>query len=621
MPPRTGPKRGRLRLFQVGLSVSRRVIFVCLILYIAVAALLEGIEVLTVSRQVKKSLDERIVALADQNLPALSRAVWNLDNDITGLILAGMANDGSIGKVVLDDELGRPSISLYSSELATGKGRGRAEIDDLMLGQPRSFKLSFASQNSPPAFLGTLTLYPSLVSEHERIRQTLLLGLGRTAIIVVLLLLVLFLAIEHFLGKPLRVMARQITAIDPADPGSVHLMPTPGAGGEFLLVSSALNAMAARIGETMDALRESERRVWSTFEDSPISLWDEDFSLLKRRIDELKAEGIVDWKSFFASAERVVEFNALVRVRDVNRTTLKLLGIEDKAVLTSGLPTLYDQVQIELMRQEFIALAGGATTYEGETDYATPEGRLVEMEIRVSVVPGSEDSWDHVLASVIDITNQKAAERFLIQSLNEKELLLREVHHRVKNNLQIVSSIVSLQRGDEDPASPVSRSLIDIESRIWSMALVHELLYENESFAFLDFAAYTRQLCDHLIYSYLTDPRRVRFVCEVDSNVRLPLEKAIPLGLIINELVVNSLKYAFGEGRRGELAVKIAREGDTLRLEVEDDGPGLHGKGGHNGEGSGGVGFSLVEGLAAQLGGTRSIQGEGRMHVSVVFPG
>ncbi len=617
----TRPTRRCTRLFKDGLSVSRRVIFVCLALYVAVAAFLEGIEVLTVSRQVKKSLDDRIVALADQNLPALSRAVWNLDNDISGLILEGIANDAAIGKVELDDELGRPTLSLYSPELAAMKGGGREEIDKLMLGQLRSFKLSFESQNNPSTFLGTLTLYPSLVSEHERIRQTLLLGIGRTAIIVVLLLLMLFLAIEKFLGKPLRVMAKQIAAIDPADPGSVHLLPPRGAGGEFVLVSAALNAMAARIGETMDALRESEHRVWSTFEDSPISLWDEDFSLLKRRIDELKAEGVVDWRSFFAPAERVAEFNALVRVRDVNRTTLKLLGIADKDILLSGLPTLCDQVQIEMMRQEFIALASGATSYEGETDYATPEGRLVEMEIRVSVVPGSEDSWDHVLASIIDITNQKAAERFLIQSLNEKELLLREVHHRVKNNLQIVCSIVSLQRGDEDPASPVSRSLVDIESRIWSMALVHELLYENESFAFLDFAAYTRQLCDHLVYSYISDPRRIRLVCEVDSNARLPLEKAIPLGLIINELVVNSLKYAFCEGRSGELRVKIAREGDKLRLEVEDDGPGLRDKSGRNGEGSGGVGFSLVEGLAAQLGGTRSIQGEGGMRVSVVFPG
>jgi len=344
---------------------------------------------------------------------------------------------------------------------------------------------------------------------------------------------------------------------------------------------------------------------------------------MKQRIDSLRSEGIDDWRSFFAPEERVVEFNSLARVHDVNRMTLKLLGLTDKSPLLTGLPPLFTQAQIESMRQEFIAFAGGATSYEGETDYATPEGRLVEMQIKVSIVPGSEGSWNHVLASVIDITEQKAAERFLVQSITEKTLLLREVHHRVKNNLQIVSSIVSLQRGDEDPDSPVTRSLIDIESRVWSMSLVHELLYENESFAFLDFSAYARQLCDHLVYSYLTDPRRVRLVYEVDPDVRLPLEKAVPLGLIINELVVNSLKYAFADGRSGELKVVMTREGERLRLVVEDDGPGLGNEGPHRGAGpgAGGVGFSLVEGLAAQLGGERSIEGDRGMRVSVIFPG
>ena len=601
-------------------SLGRRVILVCIALYVAAAAALEVVELLSISRSVEESIEVRISELADQNTPALTRAIWNFDSDTSRLILSGIINDAAIGMVVLEDEHGVPATVLTSPGITPQASQGGGS-NRTLLGPARSFPLYFSSAHSAPVFLGTLVVYPSLISERERVRQTLLIGIGRTTAIVIMLSIILFLAIEHFLGKPLRAMARQIAAIDPANPGLITIDPAARSGAEFNLVSSALNAMAGRIGETMDALRESERRIWSTFEDSPISLWDEDFSLMKKRIDLLRAEGIADWKAFFEPEERVIEFNTLARVRDVNRMTLKLLGIADKTTLLTGLPALFTKVQIESMRQEFVAFAGGETSYEGETDYATPDGKLVEMQIKVSIVPGSEGSWDHVLASVIDITEQKAAERFLVQSITEKNLLLREVHHRVKNNLQIVSSIVSLQRGDEDPDSPVSRSLIDIESRVWSMSLVHELLYENESFAFLDFSAYTRHLCDHLIYSYVSDPRRIHLVYDLDADVRLPLEKAIPLGLIINELVVNSLKYAFEDGRRGELRIAVDRDGDRLRLVVEDDGPGLAKPGIDKIRAHGGVGFSLVESLASQLGGTRRVEGDRGMRVSVVFPG
>ena len=174
-----------------------------------------------------------------------------------------------------------------------------------------------------------------------------------------------------------------------------------------------------------------------------------------------------------------------------------------------------------------------------------------------------------------DVTNYKIALDSLRKSLNEKESLLKEIHHRVKNNLQIVSSLLRLQSGRVSSAS-TRAALLDMEGRIHSMALIHEHLYRADNLAAVDLAAYLRHLCNHLFRILVLTPGTVKLHLEL-SHVVLEIDQAIPCGLLVNELVSNALKHAFPDGRSGELWVLLEPLADDTawHLRVSDNGVGL----------------------------------------------
>jgi two-component sensor histidine kinase len=182
------------------------------------------------------------------------------------------------------------------------------------------------------------------------------------------------------------------------------------------------------------------------------------------------------------------------------------------------------------------------------------------------------ETLNHELAAVnVTLTQQVAA---LDQSLMEKETLLLEIHHRVKNNLQVVSSLLSLQMGFQGP-SDASSSLQDTYERIHSMSMVHEQIYQSDSLAALDFGEYIEQLAGHLYQSYCLDTSRVHMTVATEP-VLLTISQAIPCGLILNELMSNALKHAFHNDREGTLEVILRRGSDHIvELTVADDGVGL----------------------------------------------
>ena len=172
-----------------------------------------------------------------------------------------------------------------------------------------------------------------------------------------------------------------------------------------------------------------------------------------------------------------------------------------------------------------------------------------------------------------EIGQRKAAEATITSSLHEKEILLREIHHRVKNNLQIITSLIRLQKRQITDPDTI-HALQDSESRIRSMALVHEKLYRSTDLANIDFTDYIRSLATSLFTAYATDPRRVRLVTDV-KDVSLDINRAIPVGLILNELVANALRHAFPEGWSGEITITGRRTPSGITLSVQDNGVGL----------------------------------------------
>lgn len=214
-----------------------------------------------------------------------------------------------------------------------------------------------------------------------------------------------------------------------------------------------------------------------------------------------------------------------------------------------------------------------------------------------------------------DITERVKAEERIRASLREKELLIKEVHHRVKNNLQVISSLLSLQsdyvKGDE-----VAEIFRESQNRVKSMAIIHEKLYKSGDLARIDFVEYIRALAADLFKSYKVLSGRVQLLLNV-QYVFLGIDTAIPLGLIINELLSNALKHAFPDGRNGEVRIDLLSLGDGFELIVADNGIGIPGDLDFRNTES--LGLQLVVTLTDQLRGTIELDNRRGTEFKITF--
>ncbi|MBL0341933.1 MAG: PAS domain S-box protein [Bacteroidetes bacterium] len=202
----------------------------------------------------------------------------------------------------------------------------------------------------------------------------------------------------------------------------------------------------------------------------------------------------------------------------------------------------------------------------------------------------------------MDITYRKMMEEQIRESLEEKGLLLREIHHRVKNNLQIIISLFNLQSHYINDLK-ASEALKEGQDRIKSMALIHERFYQNDGLSRIDFDDYIKRLVENLYMSFNASPERILFDVEADK-ISLDIDTAVPCGLIINELVSNVFKHAFNETEKGTLSIKFHRiANDLIQLSISDSGKGL----------PAGFDFEEVDSLGMQLINALTNQLDGRM--------
>jgi two-component sensor histidine kinase len=203
----------------------------------------------------------------------------------------------------------------------------------------------------------------------------------------------------------------------------------------------------------------------------------------------------------------------------------------------------------------------------------------------------------------------------LNQSLLEKETLIKEIHHRVKNNLQIIASLLNLQSRyvHDDQTLAVIR---ESQNRIKAMALIHEKIYQSKSLDRIEYGDYLEKITRSLFESYGVSPKKIAMKIQA-KNILLHIDKAIPCSLIINELVSNSFKHAFPNDRTGEVRIDVKLEGDTVRLLYSDDGIGL--PEGVTLDRTESLGMRLISGLTQQLQGTVEIQRGGGTTFVIAF--
>lgn len=258
------------------------------------------------------------------------------------------------------------------------------------------------------------------------------------------------------------------------------------------------------------------------------------------------------------------------------------------------------------------------------TQHRRKDGSIIDVEVAWNYRLDRSGEVIGFVSVITDITARKQAEQQLQASLQEKELLLKEVHHRVKNNLQVISSIFSLQSMYiQDPQ--ILSILAESQNRIRSMALIHEKLYQSNNLAKVDFADYLKSLTRNLFDSYNVSPNLIGLNLQV-NNVDLNLDTAIACGLLINELVSNALKHGFpyrepgqGKARMGEITIVFTQISQgTLFLEVRDNGVGLPKD--LNIAETNSLGLRLVRALTRQLRGQLEMQNQGGTVFQLTFP-
>ncbi|MGB3480143.1 MAG: PAS domain S-box protein [bacterium] len=287
-------------------------------------------------------------------------------------------------------------------------------------------------------------------------------------------------------------------------------------------------------------------------------------------------------------------------IKYANRATAQSTGYTIDELLGKNIIELTTPEYRELVAERYAArLAGKDIPNIYEIAVFKKDGSVLPIELSVSIM--NYEGKPSGLVFMRDITDRKQAEKKLKASLKEKEVLLRELHHRVKNNMQIISSLINLQTRYLKDKKAV-RMFKESQDRIRSMALVHEKLYQSENLTQIDIGGYISELTNQIRRSHIINPEMIKLNIKV-KEMFLNINTAIPCGLVINELASNAFKYAFPSNRKGEIVIELFLDKDGLvTLIVKDDGIGFpEDIDVHNTET---LGLQLVNALVEQLNGT-----------------
>ncbi len=325
----------------------------------------------------------------------------------------------------------------------------------------------------------------------------------------------------------------------------------------------------------------------------------------RKMIEAALHESETEYRAIVTNAKSViVKYNMQGEITFFNRFAEDLFGytaeeiIGRKGIDTINKPPAPEKTaETEKLLQEILSHTENYAYNENKN--VRRDGREYWMAWTNASLYDKSGNKIGVLCIGNDITAQKKAEQMVQQRLEEKNVLLKEIHHRVKNNLQIISSMLNLQEDFlQDQAD--AEIFKTCENRISSMALVHDHLYHSENLAKIDIRDYVTALTGTILDSYYINPEKLHVEYIIDE-VYLDIDQAIPCGLIITELLTNSIKHALltGEDKKSELTVAIKKNGDYIHLEIADNGPGMEED--FDWRTSDSLGLKLVDALAAQL--------------------
>lgn len=316
------------------------------------------------------------------------------------------------------------------------------------------------------------------------------------------------------------------------------------------------------------------------------------------------------------SDDAIIGLTPALTVETWNAGATKLFGYQPEEIIGKPVTMLAHPLSIEELRRTLGLITEGEQVAHYEMVHLRKDGSTFNAMVTMTPIRSRDGKVTGLSKVLRDITDRTMFENQLKASLKEKEVLLREIHHRVKNNLQVISSLLNLQVSTE--ASPATRrGLMESQSRIQSMALVHQLLYESRDFGHIDFTEYLRTLSIRLLGTYNVGPKRIDVRVDGEPFL-LEIDRAISCGLIVNELVANAIEHAFPDDRSGHINIKVERDGARVILTVRDDGIGIPPQFTLDRVQS--FGLQIARTLTMQLEGTIDVRREAGTFVQISFP-
>ena len=309
-----------------------------------------------------------------------------------------------------------------------------------------------------------------------------------------------------------------------------------------------------------------------------------------------------------AMADLLIVTDEQYQITRVNSAGVVMLDSSEEELLGKEAAGMFDN----LSRNIFGGKNGYSIT-SCNAELLTGQDDNIPVSVSKGVIRNKEGEVDGFVIVASDISSEKEAQKKISQSLKEKEVMLAEIHHRVKNNLAVISGLLQMQMWEAESEQAAS-ALQQSQLRVRSIALVHEKLYQSSSLSYIEFDKYTKDLLDAISNTYLSSGSSIEIVTDLD-HVVLNINQAIPCSLLINELVVNAFKHAFEDRKGGKIEVGMIQSDEKVTLRVRDNGKGI----GNDENDSDSLGMSLIETLASQLDGTLNFQSEGGLEVELEF--
>jgi PAS domain S-box-containing protein len=552
----------------ISVTLLKAVFGIYVIIAISVTAIHMTIDYVNEKKMVRQDLKLYQITFG----PILGDAVWHMNQEH---IASGSSSLLNLPSVV--------GVSIINSKNQVLKSVGTVsdiekkmtyiDIDENIISIPKELNFSqdlfrnefdiVNPEDPEQEILGRAVIYSNSIVVFNRVKNGFLMLIMNAIIKTIALWIIFIIFARVLLKRPLEIMTATANQLNLDSLGNVRMDIKTSKMNEFKVLEITFNKLLAKLNISFNSLKKAE---------SELQIANEKLEhRVEVRTRELtKAEKYVS-NIIRSMADTLIVINFDTTITSVNQATIDLLGYKEHELIGKSLNIILGEKKGDKRNLSIDEIIAKDHINAVESIYLTKNGTEISVLFSGSVLHDDEDT-QAIICVAQDISERLQAQEQIKASLKEKETLLQEIHHRVKNNLTVISSLLSLQaRQTEDKTAKAV--LQDSQTRVQAMSMIHETLYRSDNLSSIDLNTYLSKLAKAVAQNYVIGSK-VNLQVEAE-NVMIGVKQASPLGLVVNELITNSFKYAFPDNQESEIRISLQKKEDQIELEYADNGIGM----------------------------------------------